>query len=552
MARKPNKKPSRQKPPSLNQRLRAQAKRAATDGKILPSDGMSRHQPDVRLDKAQKAWDERQYEEAIWFYERALARDPNNAVLLADVARAYALRFRFADAERLVERAQSLHADDAQLQQMLARSYVQIQQFDRAIACYRRALQLAPSAQDRHETLLELAKMHERLHDLQEARTCIDEALALAPEFEQARYMLAVIERRSGNIPAAESLWHQIIDAQKATLRVIAESWYQLAAIDDKEGRYEDAFHALTAAKKIFMRGAAPYSDDAWTIARNAGKTFAAINPALLERWSVAGRDLVALGGRVALLTSHPRSGTTLLEQVLDSHPDAISADELQVMPELVNSPLGRTAGPNESAPSVLDRTPPEVLNKLRQDYWNGIEGALRQSIDGRLLVDKNPELTYLLPLVARVFPEMKIVFALRDPRDVVISCFMQQLPLNAVSVNFLTLEGTVKKYAATVRSWLKIRPMLRNRWIEVRYEDMVTNLEREARKVLEFLELPWDDRVLEYHKRAQQKHVHSPTYEAVTKPVYTSSVARWRNYATQLEPYMEVLQPFVEAFGYE
>jgi tetratricopeptide (TPR) repeat protein len=536
----------------VNQRLRAQAKRAAADGNILQGEATSHHRPDVRLDKAQKAWDARQYDEAIWFYERALARDPDNAVLLADVARAYAMRFRYADAEKLVERAQSLHSDDAHLQQMLARSYVQIQQFDRAIACYGRALELAPSARDRHETLLELAKMHERLHDLEAARTCIGEALALAPEFEQARYMLAVLERRSGNIAAAESLWRQIIDAQKATLRVIAESWYQLAAIYDKAGRYEDAFHTLTEAKKIFMRGAAPYTDDAWTIARNAGKTFAAINAELLEHWSSAGRDLNRLDGRLALLTSHPRSGTTLLEQVLDSHPGAISADELQVMPELVNSPLGRTAGPNESAPSVLDRALPDLLNKLRQDYWSGIEGALRQSINGRLLVDKNPELTYLLPLVARVFPEMKIVFALRDPRDVVISCFMQQLPLNAVSVNYLTLEGTAKKYAATMRSWLKIRPMLRNPWIEVRYEDMVADLEREARKVLEFLELPWDDRVLEYHKRAQQKHVHSPTYEAVTKPVYTSSVARWRNYATQLEPYMEVLRPYVEAFGYE
>ena len=159
--------------------------------------------------------------------------------------------------------------------------------------------------------------------------------------------------------------------------------------------------------------------------------------------------------------------------------------------------------------------------------------------------------MTYLLPLVARVFPEMKVVFALRDPRDVVVSCFMQQLPLNAVSVNYLTLEGTAKKYAASMRAWVKIRAMLPNSWIEVRYEDMVADLETQARRVLEFLGLPWDESVLEYHRRAQRKHVHSPTYEAVTKPVYSSSVARWRNYETQLEPYLDILQPYVEAFGY-
>src|SRR5882757_8582364 len=188
MARKPNGKPPRRKPPSVNQRLRAEAKRAAAQGKGAGQPA-NRQQPDVRINKAQKAWDARQYDEAIWYYERALARDANNPVLLADVARAYALRYRYEDAEKLVERAQSLHSDDAHLQQMLGRSYVQIQQFDRAIACYRRSLELAPSTPERPETLLELAKMHERLHELDAARTCVEEALALSPTFEQARYM---------------------------------------------------------------------------------------------------------------------------------------------------------------------------------------------------------------------------------------------------------------------------------------------------------------------------------------------------------------------------
>jgi len=145
----------------------------------------------------------------------------------------------------------------------------------------------------------------------------------------------------------------------------------------------------------------------------------------------------------------------------------------------------------------------------------------------------------------------MRILFAVRDPRDVVVSCFTQQLPLNPVSVHYFTLEATAKKYATTMKAWFKIREMLRNPWMEVRYEDVVGNLEGQARKVLDFLGMPWDEQVLEYHRRAQSKHIHSPTYEAVTKPVYSSSIGRWRNYATQLEPYMGILQPYVEAFGY-
>jgi hypothetical protein len=363
--------------------------------------------------------------------------------------------------------------------------------------------------------------------------------------------MLANLDRRVGDLKSAECRWRVLIDEAKTPLGVIADSWYQLASLHDKAGLYDEAFEDLTRAKKIFSRAAAPHLDDAWTIGRSAGKTFSRLTPDHFERWSAAIGELAPLTGGLALLTSHPRSGTTLLEQVLDSHPDAISADELQVMPEMVYIPLGRTATQDESLPEVLNRTSLEELNHARHIYWASMEGALREPVNGRLLVDKNPELTMLLPLVACVFPEMKIVFALRDPRDVVISCFMQQLPLNPVSVHYLTLEGTAKKYAKTMQAWLKIRGMLRNSWIEIRYEDMVKDLECQARKVLDFLDLPWDERVLEYHRRAQSKHVHSPTYEAVTKPVYASSVARWRNYATQLEPHMDILQPFVEAFGY-
>ena len=549
MARKPNKKPPHHKVPTVNQRLRAEAKRTAAQGD--PGQPAPRNKLDIRINKAQAAWNRGEYEEAIWCYERALAHDPQNPVLLVDVARAYALRFQYGDAEKLVSLAESLYPDNAQLQLMLGRSHAVLQRFDRAIACYRRFLELAPTSPDRTTVLLELARMHERLHDLAAARRCAEDALALSPNSDKAQYMLAVIDRRAGDVGAAESRWRQIIDSRTSSLGVIADSWYQLASLHDKAGQYEEAFEDLTRAKKIFSRAAAPHSDDAWTIARTAGKSFAAITPELLERWSAAGPELDPLGGKLALLTSHPRSGTTLLEQVLDSHPMAISADELQVIPEMVYVPLGRIANSPDPVPHVLDRTPLDDLNRVRQAYWSSMEGALREPIGGRLLIDKNPELTMLLPLVARVFPEMRIVFALRDPRDVVISCFMQQLPLNPVSVHYLTLEGTAKKYAKTMQAWLKIRGMLRNPWIEIRYEDMVADLESQARKVLDFLNLPWDERVLQYHRRAQSKHVHSPTYEAVTKPVYASSVARWRNYATQLEPYMEILQPYVDAFGY-
>jgi tetratricopeptide (TPR) repeat protein len=548
MARRPNQPP--RKNTSANQRVGAGRGKLPAGSPPPPSKLL--HQPDVRIDKAQHAWAARRFDEAIRLYESALARNPHNPVLLVDVARAYALRYRAADAERLIELAERLYPADAHLQQMLGRSYVQLQQFDRAIACFERALSLAPESPELPQILLELARMHERLHTLADARRCAEQALAAAPQLERARWQLAMIDRRLGDVAAAEATWQSIIDANRAAPIVISDCWYELAAVRDKQQRYDEAHDALCSAKSILTRAAAPQREDAATIAAVGGRTVAALTADHAERWAEQQSQLAPLPGRLALLTSHPRSGTTLLEQVLDSHPAVTSADELQVMSEMVYEPLGQFAQAGESVVATLDRLTPTNLDPLRSIYWSSMESALRRPLAGQLLLDKNPELTMLLPLVARAFPEMRIIFALRDPRDVVLSCFMQRLPLNGVSVHYLTLEATAEKYARTMRAWLKLREIIKNPCLEVRYEETVADLPGQARRVLEFLDLPWDAAVLDYRRHAEQKHVHSPTYEAVTKPVYASSIGRWRNYERQLEPCQKILRPYVEAFGYE
>jgi hypothetical protein len=165
--------------------------------------------------------------------------------------------------------------------------------------------------------------------------------------------------------------------------------------------------------------------------------------------------------------------------------------------------------------------------------------------------LDKNPTLTPLIPGMLRLFPEARLLIALRDPRDVIISCFMQYLPLNTNSVCFLTLEGTARRYAHDMSLWLKLRGLICAPWLEVHYEHCVAHLEQEARRALEFLGLPWDPQVLDYRNRLKTKAVASPTYEAVSKPLYTSAIGRWKNYEKYLQPCAAILDTCVEAFGY-
>jgi hypothetical protein len=275
------------------------------------------------------------------------------------------------------------------------------------------------------------------------------------------------------------------------------------------------------------------------------------LNSDIIKRWHKQAEELQP-SRRVALLCGHPRSGTTLLEQVIDSHPEIVSAEETEIFHDYAYMPLTRHFPPDEPIISFLESANSQALRQSRENYFRAAELFLGESIGGRLLVDKNPSLTFLMPHFIRIFPEVKFMVASRDPRDVVLSCFMQPLPLNQMASAYLTLEGTVEDYVELMTMYRTVSAQMPNESLEVRYEDMVNDLESVARRVLNFLGVPWDERVLRFHEHAQQKVVRSPTYADVTKPVFKRAVGRWHHYQKYLEPHLEKLAPFVKAFGYE
>jgi hypothetical protein len=326
---------------------------------------------------------------------------------------------------------------------------------------------------------------------------------------------------------------------------------YELGGILDRQGRYDEAMSAFLEAKAILRPDAAPWAASLQTIHGRLQALAQTFNPEIFKRWIDDGTKLQPTC-RLALLGGHPRSGTTLLEQVLDSHPDMISAEETEIFLNEIYTPLTRSLPPNSLILPVLETAKTDTLLSARATYFRSMELSLGQPLNGRMLIDKNPSLTFLIPALVRVFPEIKLLIAMRDPRDVVLSCFMQPFfQIGQTSSAYLTLAGTVEEYAAVMGVWQGIKAILKNPWIEVRYEDMVEDLESVARRTLGFLDVPWDAGVLGFDEHARKKAVRSPTYADVAKPVYKTAMGRWRNYQKYLEPHLETLAPFAKKFGY-
>jgi tetratricopeptide (TPR) repeat protein len=398
-------------------------------------------------------------------------------------------------------------------------------------------------------TLLELSSLYERRHQLADARAAVDEALQRDPNHEAAQLQQAILDRRLGQVAEAESKFQAIIDGEVKSVATRAQAAYELAQLLDEQQRYDEAFATLTAAKLRLKPYAAKYQRDTELVISRNAELLNSLDQSVFDRW----RDAAKTGApyRFAVLTSHPRSGTTLIEQVLDSHDELISADEFDVYSEWIHAPIFRKFRPGTPTLTVLNHVPDAVRQEARATYWKQTEAIFGEAIGSRMLLDKNPAMTIGLPVVNWAFPEMKILFPLRDPRDVILSCFMQKVPLNQISSNWLSLADAVEYYACAMRTWLKVRELTPSPFLEFRYEQVVTDLESEARRILDFLGLPWNDRVLRFYEHAREKVVRSPTYKDVTKPIYQGSVGRWQHYAKYLEPVLPKLQPFLNEFGY-
>ena len=495
------------------------------------------------------AWQRQDYPEYFKLMEQANRRDPANPAILLDMGGAYGKRYDYAAAERCFERAVRVSPSR---EDTLVMAGTQCRAFDRyemARTYFERAVNEPKVSPD---TYVKLAEIYERFRLLEAACGLVDRALHLDPACALASLVRARLDRLSGRAEEAERRLRPLLaQSGRDTWSTRIRGWYELGAVLDTQGRYDEAMAAFLEAKALILPNAAQHIAAQKLVHSRLKSVAEKLNAEMVGRWRAEGTALDP-PCRLALLCGHPRSGTTLLEQVLDSHPDFVSAEETTVfLRESFGSLLGGLPAQTPML-EVLESASPGALRQARQNYADYMARFLGHPPDARMLIDKNPSLTGLVLGFVRVFPEAKVLVALRDPRDVCLSCFMQPLPLGQGSAIFLTLEGAVQEYASVMGLWRAAAPCLGSSFLEVRYEDVVADLEGVSRRAFEFLGAAWDERVLRFDQHARTKLVRSPTYAAVAKPISRGAVGRWRNYQKHLEPWLETLAPLVRAFGYE
>jgi Flp pilus assembly protein TadD len=498
--------------------------------------------------EANQAWEQQNYQKSISLFEQAANKEPNNPALLLNLARVHGKRYDFPAAERCIEKAVQVSKDRAQTLGEAGQACLEFDNFDLAISCFQRASEKKGVAIG---PLVNLAEIYIRDKRLNEAAELVARAGQMDRKDSRVVVQDAILRRLSGNVSEAESLLRQLLANPAASPSARVRAYYEIASMKDAQSEYDDAMTALLEAKALMRPHMGPHAATLQHMQGRAREMEQSITAAVMDRWR-ADIDKLQPARRLALLCGHPRSGTTLLEQVLDSHSDIITAEETKLMHDDAYLPLIRDYPEGTSILQALDSAPPSVIRHARDNYFRCMEMFLRTQIGGRLLVDKNPGMNLLIPMVVRIFPETKFLIALRDPRDVVVSCFMQALPPTPISSAYLSLEGTVNQYANVMGFWLDMQPRMANQWIYARYEEMVADLPAVARSVLDFLRVPFEDKVLKFYEHARAKRVISPSRDDVRKPLYQKAIGRWQNYQKYLEPYLPSLERFVKEFNYK
>lgn len=440
-----------------------------------------------------------------------------NSDLLLALAREQRDAGKLGEAEATCRQALSISSSDADAHRVLGTILQAQERGGAALASFEQAVRLDPGNATAFKQLAGALGAEGRTA---EAIAADRKAIELRPRYVWAHYHLAQLQTFSAGDPdllALESLAHDADALDTASLTAVL---FALAKACDDFGDYERSFEYLRRANAL-KRSTIEY--DVLANVRALEHIGAVFDDELVARGAGAGSS----SELPVLVVGMPRSGTSLVEQILASHPAVGGGGELTHLQQLVAAVSLLNAGGLEF-PDGVPQLRAEDLGRLGDGYAE----RLRQIAPGAARVtDKNPLNFRYLGFARLIMPRATIIHCTRDSVDTCLSCYRAFFGAVNFAFDLEELGRYYRAYAQLMEHWREVLP---GGWmLEVRYEDLVMDVEREARRIVDHCGLEWDDACLGFHETGRS--VRTASFAQVHRPIYDTSVARWRRY----EPYL-------------
>ena len=407
-----------------------------------------------------------------------------------------------------------------------------LEQLDGATEYFARALKIDP---DCVEARLGLAKLSIQRGDISEAEEMLQSVLKTYPANLEARFLIAKVNKVTSDSENFTALQEFETAARNGKLSISRSQTiglhFALGKCFDDIGNYDSAFSYFSEGCKQKRA----------TLKYDAAKTTKLHND-IIRVFSQETLDRLRGGGSSSSLPifvlGMPRSGTTLTEQIIASHPKVYGAGELQYMPIISNRDV---AGIGVDFPNNITALDRGILSTWAADYVTEIR---RHAPNSKYITDKLPHNFAAIGLIHLMFPNAKIIHVNRNPVDTCLSCFTNLFANNNLEYTYdlAELGGYYANYARLMEHWRTVLPA--DAFFEVQYEDIVFDLELHARKIIRYCGLDWDDACINFHK--SERFIHTSSMSQVRQPIYKSSVERWKSYRKYLGPLLDTLDDFV------
>jgi tetratricopeptide (TPR) repeat protein len=412
-----------------------------------------------------------------------------------------------------------------------------------AEAAYRHALELEP---ENLGAMQGMANLLSRRGAHAEARQLAEGVLAAEPNFPDAVMVLAAADAAEGAGERARHRLEMLAADARLTPHQRALAQGQLGDVLDSQSLTDEAFRAYEACNQGLAQAYAPLHAQTTSALSFARAMLAELDAIPADQFKGAAAPAAADAPKThVFLMGFPRSGTTLLEQVLASHPDVEALEERDT---LVAAQRAFQMQPADVA--RLAHAGEAELAPLREAYWARVrqEGA---EPAGKVFVDKHPLHTFRLPLILKLFPDAKILFARRDPRDVVLSCYRRRFAMSGSAYQLLTLPGAAGYYDAAMSLAERLQPAMAGNTLVVRHEGLIEDFDAAVREVCAFLGLEWTEAMRNFADKARDRAVATPSGVQLARGLSAEGVGAWRRYGVQMAQVAPTLAPWVARFGY-